>query len=691
MTTRLQGMVGVALVSVAFLGCGDDSGDDCVDADRDGYGELCTRGPDCDDGDAARHTQRTAYVDADHDGTARDVLPVSVCAGDALPVGFVEDPGDDCNDANPDTIRTCDTCGDADNDGSYAGCDTYTQTPGPDCNDRDRDVLWSVRFRENPSTCMRDADRDGFGDRVAPPGGVAGTDCDDDLFEANTTCATCMDADRDGAFAGCDRYADGGVEDCDDTDRDNQTACAQCVDQDGDEAFTGCDRYLTRSGPDCDDTDPSLSPREPEIADNGIDDSCLGADRSALGSVGVYVAAGSGACDDSGPGTRQVPFCTLAPAADISSDVVLFLARGTYVASNLEFEASTRVEVHGGYRETDWTRDPDTFVSTIELRGNAVEPMGGTGLYVYAQNVTIEGVRFSIAAPLNFDATLVVYGTQRLLLADVHFGGETRGPVFIGSGAELSLFRGVTMDVDVLPGAYAFTGGSASIQAARDLVVERSVFASTQPVDWSTFVATGAVGGRARVVNNTFSATVSGVRSTILSIHYDEVSVLNNSFYGEAVSDGEVTALDLDSSQGPPAVVANNAYYVGVGDAVFVRLTSEDDTFRSVRTSHNVVGAAAVAPAWLLREGASSTTTTATAANLNACSSCGTATLNVDADPMFTNAPNGDFTPAAGSPLIGGGVAPTSLDAGWLDTFEALNGVVRPVGAYDVGAYELSE
>ena len=77
---------------------------------------------------------------------------------------------------------------------------------------------------------MRDFDNDGWGDPVAPVGGVAGSDCDDtdDSLEKND--------DKDGdSFGTCD-------DDCDDTDDgvfpgaaelESPTDCMRDRDQDG--------------------------------------------------------------------------------------------------------------------------------------------------------------------------------------------------------------------------------------------------------------------------------------------------------------------------------------------------------------------------------------------------------------------------------------------------------------------------
>ncbi|MEM6730084.1 MAG: MopE-related protein [Myxococcota bacterium] len=132
---------------------------------------------------------------------------------------------------------------------------------------------------------MRDRDGDGFGDINAPPGGVAGSDCDDSSestfvgsaeLEAPGTCARDLDGDGFGAstvVAG----VTAGV-DCDDTDartapgiafrEADPTACAQDTDFDG--YANLAPRPGVTAGTDCDDassvTFPGAAPNEVDPA-----------------------------------------------------------------------------------------------------------------------------------------------------------------------------------------------------------------------------------------------------------------------------------------------------------------------------------------------------------------------------------------------------------------------------------------
>ncbi len=134
-------------------------------------------------------------------------------------------------------------CVDEDADGYGANCDA-----GDDCNDADPNNWLAC------STCV-DADSDDTYVGCDVFSTIAGPDCDDADVDNQTSCATCLDGDGDSSFVGCDAYVSRSGPDCDDGDVDNQTSCATCLDSDGDSSFAGCDAYTTRTGPDCNDAD----------------------------------------------------------------------------------------------------------------------------------------------------------------------------------------------------------------------------------------------------------------------------------------------------------------------------------------------------------------------------------------------------------------------------------------------------
>lgn len=187
----------------------------CVDGDNDGFGEGCSDGPDCDDGDAAINSE------------------------------IIEDGQTLCGDGVDNNCDGADAeCGERDADG-----DGVTDKAG-DCDDNDPAVkpgLPEVPYNGkdddcDPATRDDDVDGDGF-----PAVDVGGTDCDDRNPDVNPEA-------RDVAGNGVD-------EDCDGADRQPD---ANDADGDG----------VSEQDGDCNDEDPAVNPGADEVPYNGKDDDC---------------------------------------------------------------------------------------------------------------------------------------------------------------------------------------------------------------------------------------------------------------------------------------------------------------------------------------------------------------------------------------------------------------------------------
>ena len=254
--------------------------DPCVDLDGDGFGQACTLGPDCDDGDDGVHTLYSGYIDADEDGVAADGKAVTVCAGDALPTGYSDLAGDDCDDADAAVALTLTGFVDADGDG--VAVDMVGETL---CTDGQLPIGY------------------------LPYGG---SDCDDSDVDNFVSCSTCVDQDQDGSFAGCDAYTTRVGPDCDDGDVDNFAQCATCADVDGDGWFAGCDSYTQLQGPDCNDDDvdtfPGAAAAEGAACMRDADDDGYGDSQPPVGAV-----AGTD-CDDGDPNNHAL--CAACTDAD---------------------------------------------------------------------------------------------------------------------------------------------------------------------------------------------------------------------------------------------------------------------------------------------------------------------------------------------------------------------------------------
>jgi len=161
-----------------------------LDADGDDFGDVAPgpgviSGTDCDDGSdqtfpgaAEAESPSACMADEDLDGYGESSPPEGVTAGV------------DCQDANA-AITVCDQwCTDADGDGfgDPASCVLSGGSPGmgwanndTDCVDTDG-AIWPGAASEEPALCTIDDDGDGWGDLLAAaahPGADAGSDCDD--------------------------------------------------------------------------------------------------------------------------------------------------------------------------------------------------------------------------------------------------------------------------------------------------------------------------------------------------------------------------------------------------------------------------------------------------------------------------------------------------------------------------------
>ena len=154
--------------------------------------------------------------------------------------------------------------------------DGFTEFEG-DCDDEDP-ATFPGAAAESPSSCMTDADQDGWGEANPRPGVTAGQDCND-----NDPDLTQDDSDDDG-YSTCDG-------DCDDSDA---TVFGNDLDEDG---YSDCDG-------DCDDNDPSVFGNDIDgdgysMCDGDCDDSDASNDPADLDDDGYSTCDGD--CDDKEP------------------------------------------------------------------------------------------------------------------------------------------------------------------------------------------------------------------------------------------------------------------------------------------------------------------------------------------------------------------------------------------------------
>jgi hypothetical protein len=195
-----------------------------IDNDKDGYGERCPLGNDCDDTDPAASIGclNGCIQDTDGDG-----------------YGAGCDAGNDCNGINAELTTICPNgcISDNDGDGYGLGCSLGTDCKGDD----------STLTINCPNGCISDNDGDSYG-----LGCPAGFDCNGENSRINMECSNgCIsDSDGDGYGIGCINGLD-----CSGMNPKAYTNCPNgcTVDEDGDSYGAGC-----TAGLDCNGMNPLM-------------------------------------------------------------------------------------------------------------------------------------------------------------------------------------------------------------------------------------------------------------------------------------------------------------------------------------------------------------------------------------------------------------------------------------------------
>ena len=279
---------------------------DCVDADRDGYGQGCDLGADCHDGDPNINpgvTENAATLcddGVDHDCDGAD----AVCGaeGEDNDNDGVSDKDGDCDDNDPEVHPNHDEvpyngkdddCNpetrddDLDADG-YGTRDERCQANPADCDCDDRDAEVNPEGREIPGN-GRDEDCDG----EDPPPSVEDAD-GDGVTEAD---GDCNDEDPNVNPNRAEEPYNSKDDDCNPETPDND------LDQDG-----------FQSPADCDDNNAAVNPNVSEILYNGVDDDCNveTVDNDADADGFIAVESGGNDCNDQAPGVNpgaeEVPY-----------------------------------------------------------------------------------------------------------------------------------------------------------------------------------------------------------------------------------------------------------------------------------------------------------------------------------------------------------------------------------------------
>ena len=196
--------------------------DDAPDADGDGF-DVCgssTKKVDCNDNDPKSFPGAPELCDGNDN---------------------------DCNGSVPSDE------GDPDGD-HYVACAGWNDTQGDqptilgggDCSPLNADTFPGAAPKDSLTACMRDRDKDGYGDILPGTGITPGTDCNDQSAQTYPGAAP----------------------------RDSPTACLKDADGDGYGDLSVSSPVV--KGTDCNDSDPRSYPGAPELCD-GNDNACAGA------------------------------------------------------------------------------------------------------------------------------------------------------------------------------------------------------------------------------------------------------------------------------------------------------------------------------------------------------------------------------------------------------------------------------
>ncbi len=305
-------MIRTALLSSALsllVACAPDTETACgdgIDEDKDGV-------TDCDDSDCEGSSacgddaegDRDTEDDGDCDDANADISPAAeeVCDGIDNDCDGLIDDMDPGTQGEPTWYLDADGDGWGVDDDTEMACEVpsgFTDLLG-DCDDTSADAFPGAAEAESDSTCMLDADGDGYGSDEAISPTERGTDCDDEDAGSNPgeeeiwydgvdqSCEGWSDYDQDDDH---DEAEGMGGSDCDDLD-----AAMHSFDTDKD-GWSPCDG-------DCDDDNAAIRPEVFELYD-GLDNDCDGdVDHLALENAEARML---GAAEGDGAGWAVAPF-----------------------------------------------------------------------------------------------------------------------------------------------------------------------------------------------------------------------------------------------------------------------------------------------------------------------------------------------------------------------------------------------
>jgi len=313
------------------------------------------------------------------------------------------------------------------------------------------------------------------------------------------------------------------VSSCDSDDNSSTSSEQGDDDQSDDDDSAGDDDN------DTGDDDDTIFPDDDD--DDDDDDVPVDPDHPST-EVGVFVAVDG---NDDAPGTMEQPVASITRGLTLAADAgkVVFVAQGLYREA-----VYTTVSLYGGYRTTDWQRDPQQFVTHIKPTTNSALVVDGAAR---GQPVTVDG--FNIVGAVD---DLHVYGVviehgPAILSANTiacrsishdSYADEVKSyGVYVQDGAQVTITGNDISGgpirytgVEVLP--YGFQAAGIYVQEAGDLRIENNIVNAKS----SACESLGAYmrSGAPLITGNSFQGGTGYVSRGLLLADVADAVIINN-------------------------------------------------------------------------------------------------------------------------------------------------------------------
>lgn len=408
---------------------------------------------------------------------------------------------------------------------------------------------------------------------------------------------------------------------------------------------------------------------------------------SVLAETTVYV---DGSVASSGDGTLDSPYKTIGEAVESASDITILITGGTYANESARNEIEDGQTLIGSYDSSFTTSDPDLTPTIIDMSGKSDSAQDGTFYINGAEGFSIQNLEIWNSSTGEGDDTnnggaMYILGGSEGSITGVTFynctakyeGGEDTGPARDGGALCIRSDSTVIIEDCVFDSCTAVGRGGAllmrSVSSGNYVEVNRCWFTNCGSIGGASSIhdlngASQIIITSSVFVNNGVDVdTPSGTESSNYEMKLADrlASIYNCTFVGCSNPAGPMFYFEESSNSSAVKEIINCIVVdseTGSGDDLIEYASDYDDS--TVIQNNLFYSNSDMLPS----------------------DSSGDSVIdvndNIEADPLFVDAENGDYHLKEGSPAEDTGVALELVT----DDYE---GTVRPVGfAYDMGAYE---